>query len=209
MSYGNSWEKYPITEGEQWKFDKSIISVNDITKGLPEYMLQADMIYCDPPWELKNVNMFNSKSGRAYMDHFNEFYEPLFFHIERINPKVCYLQVGKPSLEIFKDKLEQQFETVQIWDILYYRKHHCYLLRGGNDAGCDFDFTNIDDTVTPIKAVEYEKPQYVADFCAGRGLTAEACFINGSHFLGTELNRRKLAVLIERSRKYGNGFEKI
>lgn len=207
MSYNNYWEKYPIENNEIWSFGESKISVNDITKSLPVYMYSADMIYCDPPWELRNVNMFNSKAGREYMNHFSEFYIHLFKHIKDINPKVCYLEVGKPSLSIFKTELEKIFPIVQQWDILYYKKNHCYLLRGGHTE-CDFDFTNIDDEVTPYEAVKYENPKIVADFCTGRGLTAVAAFKNDKIFVGTELNKRKLATLIHRSKKFGDGFKK-
>ncbi len=208
MSYGKSWEKFPIQENEIWSYKASIVSAHDLTTGLPEYMKSADFIYVDPPWSLRNVNMFNSKAGRKYMNSFDEFDAFLFHSIDLIQADTCYMEVGKESLLNFETKLRSRFPFFQKFEIVYYKKNPCFLLRGSHISEIPYDFTGMDDEETPKKAIELEKPACVADMCMGRGITALAALDNGCCFVGTELNRRKLAVFIDRANRKGYEFKK-
>ena len=217
MSYGNYWKKYPIERGETWRCDNmdvdgvfSEIKVADITEELPYFFTEAGicMLYSDTPWSLSNVNMFNKKAGRAYMNDFAEFYRPLFQHIAKINPRVCYLEIGKQERENFIHLLKAVYPAVQEWQITYYGKNSCYLLRGGASQ-TDFDFAGMDDKDTPLAAIRQERPFNVADFCTGRGLTGIAALKEGCNFFGTEMNKEKLAVFIHRAKRLGYVFSKV
>lgn len=207
--YGDSWEKYRIKEGETWvdKQTGSAVTVCNLIKEMPRYMLEADMIYSDPPWSLGNVNCFVSKAGKDdYLQAFPEFSEAFFSRIAEIFPSVCYVEIGKQNLSLFKESLSKLFPVVQEWEIKYYNKHLCYLLRGGATKQ-EFDFSGLDDAATPEAAIRIETPICVADLCTGRGLTAVAAYKLGKRFVGTELNKRRLAVAIERVNKLGGGYE--
>lgn len=208
MNYGKSWENFPIEENEIWVETKtnSKILVRDLTKGIP-FTESIEMVYCDSPWNLGNVNMFNGKAGREYMNSFNEFVEPFFMNIKKVNPRVVYLEIGKQELNLFTRKLMEIFPVLQKWEILYYKKFPCLLLRASRQE-IKFDFTGIDDTLTPGLSIEQERPTNVIDFCTGRGLTGLAANIQGIQFFGTELNKRKLAVFIENAYKKGFKYEK-
>ena len=205
-SYGTSYERYPINDHEIWEYHGSKIAVCDLTKALPKFMYSADMIYCDPPWTLGNVNMFNTKGGRERMSDFEEFIDPFFRHIGNINPKTCYIQAGLKTREIFTEKLQQlQYPSIQYWFIKYYKKFPCILIRGGQ-LPTTLDYDGYDDTETPAIAIMNERPYVVGDLCAGRGLTGIAALEHGFRFVGTELIKRKLAVFIERADKKGYSF---
>ena len=166
------------------------------------------MVYCDPPWNLGNTNCFYTKAGKNndYIDSFFKFYSILFKRIEQINPTVCYLEIGKQNKSIFFDGIKQLFPVVQIWQIKYYKKNICYLLRGGTSS-IKFDYWDIDDTKTPSFAIQNENPLCVADLCTGQGLTAIAAFKYNKKFVGTELNKRRLAVTINKVNKLGGNYE--
>jgi hypothetical protein len=169
-------------------------------------MLQVDMIYCDPPWNLGNVNSFYGKAGREYIDRFSDFYDHLFFSIKQIAPRVCYLEIGRQHRKLFACLLQDLFSVVQDWRITYYGKKECYLLRGGH-AQREYDFTGLDERNTPRIAIEIENPDTVADMCTGQGLTAVAAYRLGKRFMGTELNKRRLAVAIDKVNKLGGKYE--
>lgn len=207
--YGDSWEKYPIQDGESWADNKagSLVTVCDITKEIPAHMMAVDMIYSDPPWSIGNVNSFYSKAGVDYYQHgFKEFSAAFFSRIAEIAPSVCYLEIGKQHLSLFQMKLSELYPVIQTWNILYYKKNPCFLLRGGSTPQ-DYDFTGLDDTKTPEAAIRAENPLCVADLCTGQGLTAVSAYRLGKRFVGTELNRRRLAVAIERVNKLGGRYE--
>ena len=208
--YGDSWEKFPIENNEIWieKNTNSKLSVCDIFDGLPNYMYDADMIYSDTPWNLGNITSFYTKAGlQKRCFNFSKFATAIFAHIKNINPKVCYLEIGKQNLKMFKSLMESQFQIVQIWDIVYYKKNPCMLMRGGSSVQ-EFDFTGIDDENTPFYAVKNESLNCVADFCMGLGATALAAYKFKKLFVGTELNKRRLAVTIDRVSKLGGEWVK-
>lgn len=206
--YGDSWEKFPIQAGDLWIEEKtgSAVSVCDITRTIPSYMLSADMIYCDPPWSLANVNCFYTKANHPdRIQVFSEFYSALFMRIRQIRPRVCYVEIGKQNRDEFLLQMHAIFPIVREWEITYYKKNPCYLIRGGNDwQTCDF--TGMDDSKTPFAAIESENTDVVADLCTGQGLTAIAAYRLCKGFVGTELNQRRLAVTIDRINKMGGNY---
>lgn len=213
--YGDSWEKFPIVEGETWAHSQSgsTIAVHDLRNPLPAFM-RADIVYCDPPWNQGNVNSFITKAGMdSYVSGFGGFLDTLFNRITEIGPDVCYLETGKQHLTDVETLMGAQFYCTETWEIRYYKKHPCFLVRGAgtpSTAWRDFgiDFTGMDDTETPTAAIRVESPQTVADLCTGRGLTLLAAHAHGARFVGTELNRRRLAVAIDRAAKRGWNYAK-
>lgn len=207
--YGDSWEKYPIEHREVWtdKRTGSKVSVRDITKELPDYMCDADMIYCDPPWNLGNVNGFYTKADTGYyIDQFSDFYMSLFQRIKLIDPYVCYLEIGNQNKGVFTEELKKLFTVVQEWQITYYKKNPCWLLRGGQEE-LSFSYSGLDEQGTPLIAIQTERPCVVADLCTGQGLTAIAAYKEHKRFLGTEINKRRMAVAIDKVNKIGGRYE--
>jgi len=207
--YGDSWEKYPIEEGETWQDPMSLskIAVSDLRNELP-FKIKTEMIYMDSPWNKGNVNSFITKAEMSnYIDSFEDFMDCLFGQISKIDPSVCYLEIGKQHKENFISRLSALFPCIEEWEIRYYKKNPCYLLRAGEDI-TEQDFTGLDDEVTPLKAIQAEQPLSVSDLCTGRGLTLLAAHKYGAQFVGTELNKRRLAVAIDRAAKAGVHYEK-
>jgi predicted RNA methylase len=52
-------------------------------------------------------------------------------------------------------------------------------------------------------AMMHEIFECVADLCMGRGLTGISAYKLGKKFVGTELNKRRLAVLIDKTSQMG------
>jgi hypothetical protein len=206
--YGDNWERYSIMEGEVWIdiATGSKMAVWDLMRGLPSWMAEAQMVYCDPPWSMGNVNAFITKAERKnYIGRFDDFYAVFFRGILEIGPTVCYVEIGRQHREDFVRELRAMFPVVQEWPITYYGKNHCFLLRGGSESQL-FDFSGMDDVRTPLAAIEHEPAAVVADPCTGQGLTAVAAYLLGRRFIGTELNCRRLAVAIHRVNKAGGNY---
>jgi hypothetical protein len=138
---------------------------------------------------------------------FNDFMDVLFERIALIDPVVCYLEIGKRHVADFEERLGKIFPSAQVWPITYYKKKPCYLIRGGK-VPTDANFSGIDEELTPSLAIQAENPTCVADLCTGRGLTLLAAHANGKQFVGTELNKRRLAVAIEKANKMGVHYGK-
>lgn len=202
--YGDAWEKFPIRRGEVWVEvgTGSKVAVWDLFDGLPGFMLEADLVYTDPPWNTGNMRSFYTKAGMITLATFVGFTRILFDRISAIAASACYLEIGGQELGVFKSCMALIYPVVQVWPVTYYRKNPSWLLRGGQD-GIEVDFAGADDMNTPQLAMEAEEFSCVADLCMGRGLTAVTAHRLGKRFVGTELNQRRLACAIEKVAKKG------
>jgi len=206
FSYGNSWEKYPIEENEVWvSGNGSKIKVQSVFDPLPDFFKNVDMLYIDPPWNLSLLNSFYTKAQNPdYVTQFEDFSSVLFKQIKKTNCMVCYIEIGAQNKSIILNKMKTIFPAIDIWKVTYNKKHESYLIRGSVQK-CVFDFSGMDDSATPQKAIEVENPYSVGDLCTGRGLTGISAYNQNKIFYGIELNKRRIAVMID---KLGGIYEK-
>lgn len=207
--YGNSWEKFPIKKDEVWieENTNSKLAVYDLLDGLPGFMYEADMIYSDTPWNTGNITSFYTKAGLEKRCNFNQFYTMVLQHIKNINARICYLEMGNQNFDKVYNMIKKIYPIVQYWDIVYYRKNPNKLIRAGYTKQ-EFDFTGIDDEKTPFLAMQNEDFNCVADMCMGKGLTAITAYNLQKRFVGTELNKRRLAVTIDKIARLGGVWKK-
>lgn len=209
--YGNAWEQYPIEECDEWgiKANGSKVAVHNIFEPLPDFMMTADLLFVDPPWNQGNVNSFYTKAGRTdYITDFSNFERVLFKRIKEINPHTCYLEVGFQAVDKWQDKLSSLYPHIQRWDVLYYKRNNCHILRGSRIAPLDYDYTGMDESEVIYKAGEIETYSTMGDMCMGLGLVGLSAYAAGKTFVGTELNKRRLANLLQSLAKKGATVEK-
>lgn len=209
-NYGNHWEKYPIEYKEIWSDGNNMVCNQYIQDALPSdiesRIKEIDLIYSDTPWNVGNCNAFHTKNeDNKKLKDFSEFYVPLFDMIKHVKPKTTYLEIGEQYLDLFKEKLGEQYSIINDWQIVYYGKHPCYLIRGSETEIKDGyeDYTGKDDTVTPMLAIRNEGAKLVLDMCIGRGGTAVSAIKNGCNFIGIEMNKYRLAHAIQKVKKLG------
>lgn len=201
-NYGDAYLRHPIKD--EYIFENgSRIKVHNIFDPLPEFMKEADLIFCDPPWNLGNLNTFYTKAEREdYQKDFKDFYIRLFECIKEINPKTCYIEVGKEYLAEFIIELKKQFKSVTFYNSSYYhnKKNMCYVIRAAPKyKKMPLDYMDEEDIIKWICA--NEDYNCIGDFCMGRGLVGLYAYQNNKIFVGTELNHKRLSVLVERINK--------
>lgn len=199
--YGRAYERYPIPP-EGWKFDDgSTVKVHNIFDPLPAFMKKADLLFIDPPWNLGNLNTFYTKADRTdYQDSFEKFYKRLFECIREIDPHTCYVEIGKQYLAEFIMEMKSIFRHVTFYNSMYYRKKEnmCYVVCGSKKRKRKqpLDYLDEEDIIKWI--CENENYDIIGDLCMGRGLVGWYAYQAGKKFVGTELNEKRLSVLVER-----------
>ncbi|MHB8171193.1 MAG: hypothetical protein ACYDG6_06590 [Thermincolia bacterium] len=209
-SYGDAYLRYPVTSDQLTVFDNgSTVKVHNIFDPLPDFMLEADLIFVDPPWNLGNLNSFYTKAER--MDHqesFAPFYKRLFECIARISPETCYIEVGKEYLSEFIHETKKIYKHVTFYNSSYYhrKENMCYIIRGAiKRKKLPLDYMDEEDIIAWI--CNNEDYACIGDLCMGRGLVGLHASKNGKRFVGTELNGKRLSVLLERLANDGHRYE--
>lgn len=180
----------------------SKVMVCDWTEQLPEYMLEADTLFIDPPWNIGNVNTFYTK---ADLDHkgfdFLYFTEQLFKNIDKISPKFLFLEMGKEYLSEYLSECKKRYKYVTFYNSTYYhnKNNKCYVIHATNNFK-HRKYKELED-MDEERIIEWlcKNHDYkcIGDLCMGRGLVGKNAYINNKKFVGTELNKKRLAVLVD------------
>lgn len=208
-NYGDAYLRHPIGTDQVAVFDGgSMLKVHNIFDPLPEFMLAADLLFIDPPWNLGNLNTFYTKAGRDdRQDSFDVFCKRLFGCIAEIAPWVCYVEVGKEYMCEFLQGMKAIYKNVTFYNSSYYhrKENMCYVIRGGpKRIKLPLDYMDEEDIIAWICA--NEDYTCIGDLCMGQGMVGLGAYKNGKRFVGTELNHKRLSVLIERLAKAGCGY---
>lgn len=210
-NYNDAYVRHPIADNETVIFNNgSMVKVHNIFDPLPDIMLNADLLFIDPPWNLGNINTFYTKADRTdYLKDFETFYKQLFRCIGLIKPHTCYVEVGKEYLSDFIMKMRLLYKHVTFYNSTYYHSKDklCYIIRGGNKRKTlHLDNMDEEDIIEWICA--NEDYTCIGDLCMGRGLVGANAYKNDKRFVGTELNHKRLSVLLERIVKLGGTYNK-
>lgn len=211
-NYGDAYKRHPINPREIVTFeDGSQVKVHDIFDPLPDFMRQANSVFVDPPWNLGNLNTFYTKAERDdYQRSFDTFYKRLFACIGEIAPKTCYVEVGKEYLAEFILETKRLYKAVTFYNSTYYhsREKLCYVIRGSaKRQKLPLDYMDEEDIIAWI--CENEDYDCIGDLCMGRGLVGLYTHKNGKRFVGTELNHKRLSVLLETLSNRGLSYVSI
>lgn len=202
--YGGAIDRYPIKAGEVWGNENLLVQVYDLREGcLPDFMEKADCVFVDPPWNQGNVNSFITKAGRNdYVQSYFCFADALLKALREINPEVLYLEMGKEFLWFWHLELFKMFSNVTFYNSTYYHKKDClcYVIRASNrkprnDLRPKLDGMDEEDIIKWV--CENERFNVIADPCMGRGLVGKYALAAGRKCVGTELNPKRLACLLE------------
>lgn len=199
--YGNKDKNHDMS-GEISLPNDSIVQVCDWTNGIPAFMKQADTLFIDPPWNIGNVKTFYTKAKKPHLEmDFLLFTEHLFNRISEIDPKFLFIEIGKEFLGQYLEKCKTKYKYVTFYNSTYYKKQNnkCYVIHATNEwkrkrykALEDMDEENIIAWLC-----ENHQADCIGDLCMGRGLVGKYAYYNSRKFVGTELNIKRLAVLVD------------
>lgn len=178
-----------------------IVQVHDICNPLPDFMYGADVIFSDPPYNQSALSSYYTKAERkGEAGKFTDFIDVFFKRIDEINPKIVILECGIKQTDKFIEKLFPRYKNITQKESEYYAKYPCNILISSNKK--------IPDVLTEMPRMDEEKIidyickklnfSCIGDLCMGKGLVAYYANKYGKKFVGTELNKYRLAVCCER-----------
>jgi hypothetical protein len=180
----------------------SKVQACDWTETLPEFMKEADTLFIDPPWNLGNLKTFYTK---ADLDHppfdFGQFTVKLFERIDEIHPLHLFIEMGKEYLAHYLQRCADRYPYVTFYNSTYYKKREnkCYVIHATVN-GKRRRYPKLED-LGEEKIIQwlcaYHDYDCIGDLCMGTGLVGRYAYLNGRRFVGTELNPKRLALLVD------------
>lgn len=196
FEYRGYYQKYDMS-GEI-KIGTGIVKVHDIFDPIPEFMKQADCIFVDPPCSEGNLKSFYTKADLEKRNNIDKFTERLFEVIDEINPKNIFIETFKKNNEAVWHSLLDRLYVINEFESYYYNnsKNKCYILHASREDN-NFEIPLMDEE----KVIEYICKNFefncIGDLCMGKGLVGFYANKYRKKFVGTELNKKRLACLLE------------
>lgn len=205
--YGNAFKEFPCEHGVVVFDNGSKAKVCDITKELPGFMCDADLLFIDPPWTQGNITAFYTKADKGSAPVFMDFHAALFERIAEIAPRACYVEMGKERLADTILSMRKLFPQVTFFNSTYYHKaqNMCYIVYGGKKRpAMKLDGMDEEDAIKFL--CKNEDYACIGDLCMGRGLVGVNAYMAKKRFVGSELNHKRLSVLLQRITKIGGTY---
>ena len=202
-TYNGLYKKYGMDDDSQLDIGTGTVKVHDIFKPVPEFMKQADFLISDPPYNKSALSSFYTKAGKKEKPSSFEALIARFFEVvDEISPKAICLEVGLPQTDMFLQEVKKRYQNVHIAESYYYgdKKQKCNMIFASNKEipECILTAPFVDEE----KFIDYLCRNVdfdcVADPFMGLGLVAFYANKYGKRFVGTELNKYRLAVCVER-----------
>lgn len=196
--------------------NNSSVAVHDIFDPLPEFMYRADAIFVDPPYNQNLLTQFSYMDGaRRSVGNpikFDEFTRRLMDCIKQIKPISTFVEMGKDFLPEYILELRKIYKYVTFYNATYSGKqsNKCYIIHA-TDHHATRRYALLED-LDEAKIIEWlchhHEYQCIGDLCMGLGLVGINAYKAGRSFVGTELNEKRLAQLIQKIQKAGGTVEK-
>lgn len=204
--YGGVHRAYDMT-GVIELPNNSRVQVCDWTLEMPDFMREADTLFIDPPWNLGNAKSFYTKADKQYLlTDFRTFSGALFYRIDQIAPKHLFIEMGKEYLGWYLERCDARYRHVTFYNSTYYRKREnkCYIIHATDHVKRRRykELEDLDEAAIIEWICANHEYGCIGDLCMGRGLVGRHAFLNGRRFVGTELNPKRLAVLVDFIRKH-------
>lgn len=199
--YGEAYKNHDMT-GIIDLPNNSRVQVCDWTIEMPDFMRLADTIFVDPPWNIGNVRTFYTKAEKDRpVFEFDAFSAHLWRRIDDIRPQTLFVEMGKEFLADYIAESRSRYKYVTFYNSMYYerKQNKCYVIHATNHFKTR-RYADLED-MDEAKIIEWiaANHQYdcIGDLCMGQGLVGKRAYDNGRTFVGTELNYKRLAVLVE------------
>jgi len=194
--YGPEGAEFPVQRGDVWQCGKHIFACGTL---LELEHVNADLFYCDPPWNNAITSTFRRNAG--YGAEAGATWQSIY-------EGIVGLAAGRP---LFVEGGQKQAGEVQKiisapglisrqWDITYSRgSRPCVLHYAGPPIPPLYaDPTGLDDAETPAWVMSRLKRGLVADLTAGRGITSRCAQLHGWSSFNIELDERRVSAALAR-----------
>lgn len=213
-AYGPDADLFPVKVGDVWECGEAVMACLDLETPMLERFWEGrkfQMVYADPPWGAGNARSFRTKAGVGRPVDFNNLISRILSVVKKSEGAV-WVEMGIKAQTQVSGLMTAEGAILkpQIFEIKYYNKHPCLLMRTsfvGGEVVLGNGPSGLDETPATVWAIENDsRPgQIIADPCLGRGLIPEEAIRRGRGFIGSELNPRRMSVALAKVSRISGG----
>ena len=132
--YGGFAEKYDMT-GEI-HIGTGVVKVHDIFNPLPNFMLKADVIFSDPPYNQSALKGYYTKAGLSEKpESFQSFFYRFIECVDLISPRLVCIEAGLSQASEYIKEFSLIYKNIHRIESWYYgnKKQKCTILFFSNE----------------------------------------------------------------------------
>lgn len=196
--HGDAYKRHDMTGVIDLGLGK--VMVHDIFDDTPDFMLDADAVFVDPPYNGSALSSYYTKAEIEERPQFKAFIARLFEVIDEIDPDILFMEMSAKGYQNMYGMMCDRYPFTFMARSTYYHRSPCMIAvaskRPITDEMRAIEGMDEEDAIAHIcESVPFKK---IADPCMGKGLVAFYASKSGREFAGTELNPKRLAVCVER-----------
>jgi len=185
--------------------NNSILQVYDLFDPLPDFILDADTIFTDIPYNQSLLTNFSNRPGvklsHANTRKFTDFTVRFFECVSEVAPETLFIETGKEALSDYIIAARLRFRYVTFYNATYYRKveNKSYIIHATQNPKSR-QYKNLEDMdEEDIIAWICANHPYtcIGDLCMGKGLVGRYAYLAGRRFVGIDINPARLQVLVD------------
>ena len=195
---GGYYKNYDMTK--ELHVGSGIVKVHDLFQPLPDFIKDVDVILSDPPYNQSALSSFYTKADIKEKQRFDDFFNRFFEIVDNLKPRILILEIGVAQEQMYMEALALRFKNIISKEALYYRREKCLFIIASNEDIPDV-LRSIPDGIDEEKIIDMicRDLDYanIYDPCMGTGLVGWYSNKYGKKFYGTELNKKRLGLLVE------------
>ena len=185
--------------------NNSILKVHDIFGVIPHFMLQADTIFSDIPYNQSQLSNYSNRPG-VYLSPYNtkkfaDFTNHFFYYVVQIEPTTLFIETGKEALPDFLITARGLFKYVTFYNATYYHQpqNKSYIIHATNDFKRRryAELEDMDEAEAIAWICNNHPYKCIGDLCMGQGLVGKHAYLAGKRFVGIDINPARLQVLAD------------
>ena len=118
-------------------------------------------------------------------------------------PRHLFFEVFKANKERVHERIKGMFPFTRVYDSCYYNKpaNKCWIIQASKGSlPAPYPINGMDESAAVAWLALNHPYEVFGDPCMGQGVVGRSAFAAGKPFVGTELNKKRLAVLVEHIR---------
>ena len=195
---GGYYKNYDMTK--ELHIGSGVVKVHDLFQPLPDFIKDVDVILSDPPYNQSALSSFYTKADIKEKQRFDDFFNRFFEIVDDLKPRILILEIGVAQEQMYMEALTPRYKHIISKEALYYRREKCLFIIASNEVIPDV-LQSIPDGIDEEKIIDMicRDLDYssIYDPCMGTGLVGWYSNKYGKKFYGTELNKKRLGLLVE------------